>query len=116
MEQILWKNFTAGPRKEQLATHPDKITTFRKGTKWLRPELVGQRVELLDQDNNQVFATAKVLSVKATAFGDIDFLDHERQSSDMTPEDRLQIMRRVYGEYDNSTLTTVVTLGEISVL
>lgn len=91
MEQFLWKNFTAGPRREQIRgiTHFSKITTFRKGTKWLRPELVGQRVQLLDQDNNQVFAEATVLAVKATRFTDIDIADHDRQSSDMTPEARL---------------------------
>lgn len=115
-EIMLWKDFTAAAREAQLATLPDKITTFRKGTKWLRPELVGQRVVLWDEGKELAFATAKVLSVKAVGFGDIDQVDHDRQSGDMTPEARLEIMRKVYGDYDLNTLTTVVTLGEISVL
>jgi hypothetical protein len=114
MEQMLWQPFTAESRKRQIEKDgKERISTYRKGTKWLRPELVGQRVELVDQTDNSVFATAEVISVKAVKFKDLDTIDHWRQSSDMTEEARLGIMQKVYGEYDEDTLTTVVTLGNI---
>jgi len=116
METIYWKPFTAESRKHQLQEGPGLITTFRKGTKWLKPELVGQTVQLVDEKDNSVFATAVVASVKATRFGWIEQIDHNRQSGDMTPEARLDIMRKVYGDYDADTLTTVVTLGSVEVV
>jgi hypothetical protein len=115
MEQILWQPFTAESRKRQIEKDgKERISTYRKGTKWLRPELVGQRVELVDQTDNSVFATAEVISVKASKFKDLDTIDHWRQSGDMTVEARLGIMQKVYGEYDEDTITTVVTLGCIA--
>lgn len=113
MEQILWQPFTAESRQKQIAGPVTFITTFRKGTKWLRPELIGQTVELVDQKDNRTFAAARVTAVKACRFGDIDQIDHDRQSGDMLPSARLEIMKRVYGEYDKDTLTTVVTLGDV---
>jgi len=114
MERMLWKPWTAASRRTQLAATPEKITTFRQGVKWLRPELVGQRVELFDEAAKTVFATAEVISVKAAKFRDLDDIDHDRQSGDMTPENRLKVMQSVYGtDYSTDTLTTVVTLGNI---
>jgi hypothetical protein len=113
MERMSWKDFTAKMRREQIATGGDILTTFRKGDKWLKASLVGQRVELFDEGTETVFATAEVLSVKACRFSDIDATDHMRQSRDMTEVARLDIMRQVYGEYDESTLTTVVTIGNV---
>lgn len=120
MERILWVQHTAEARMAQLRRGAGKITTYRKGTKWLRPELVGQEVELVNcsayhfppcTDACEVFATARVLSVKACQYKDIGEIDHSRQSGDMTPEARLNIMKSVYkGEYDENTLTTVITL------
>jgi hypothetical protein len=128
MERINWKPWAAVSRRKQLAggqdeatavyqTTPDKVTTYRAGTKWLRPELVGQRVEFFDEGAEKVFATAEVVAVKVTRFGDIDAVDHCRQSGDMTVENRLKIMQSVYGaDFNENSLTTVVTLGRIEVL
>lgn len=113
MEQILWQPWTLNQRLKQIARDPEKITTYRKGTKWLRPELVGQRVELAATQGGQVFATATVISVKAARFSDIDEIDHQRQSSDITPEGRLKVMQSVYEGFNEDTITTIVTLGEI---
>lgn len=148
MENILWVQHTAEARKKQLAAGGGLITTFRKGTKWLRPELIGQTVGLVNcnvahqppcTNACELFGTATVVSVKSCKFGDIDFIDHQRQSGDMntgryasgigcdadancqhcgtrskpnviTDQVRLDIMRSVYGEYDINTLTTVITL------
>lgn len=115
MERISWKPWTAVSRQSQLSDTPGLVTTYRAGTKWLRPELIGQRVEFFDEGTERVFATAEVISVKATRFGDIDSIDHVRQSGDMTVENRLKIMQSVYGaDFNENSLTTVVTLGRIS--
>lgn len=113
MEKILWQPWTKVAREKQIAQDPDKITTFRKGTKWLRPELVGQTIELAGTADNVVFATARVISVKAAKFADIDEIDHVRQSSDMTPDNRLKVMQSVYEDFNENSITTVVTLGDI---
>src|SRR5258708_29414863 len=125
MEKILWVQFTAEARQRQLASSPDFITTFRKGPKWLRPDLVGQRVQLVNchkfhyppcDENCEVFAEGTVVNVSYQKFKNISEVDHSRQSSDMTPEHRLEVMKAVYGEYDENTQTTVVTSGEVSVV
>lgn len=109
-----WKPWTAVTRKETVAAKPTLMTTFRAGTKWLDPSLVGARVQLVDESNNQVFAHCTIISVKAVLFKNIDQVDHERQSLDMTPERRLAVMQSVYGpDFGENSLTVVVTLGEI---
>lgn len=126
LESILWVQFTAEARKKQLSSAPRLVTTFRKGTKWLRPDLIGKRVRLVNchaahmgscTNTCEVFAHATVISVKASYFADIDLIDHDRQSSEMTtPAQRLNTMVLVYGEYDVTTVTTVITLGNISLV
>ena len=115
MITMKWKPLTAGPRREQTSQTPKLLTTFRKGTRWLDPELVGQPVSFVDETDGSVFAIGTIVSVKAVKFGDIDPSDHARQTHEMmTPEKRLEIMQRVYGDdYGMETLTTVVTLGNI---
>lgn len=124
MEKILWVAFTAEARKKQLESSPSFITTFRKGAKWLRADLIGKRVELVNcqiahpnpcDERCEVFARATVIAVKSCAFKNIEQVDHQRQSSDMTTSNRLQVMMKVYGQYDEDTLTTVITLGDIEV-
>lgn len=126
MESILWVAFTAEARKKQLSESPNAITTFRKGPKWLRPELIGQRVKLVNckvfhqppcTEDCEVFAEGTVSGISYQRFADISEVDHARQSSDMTPENRLKIMQKVYGQdYDGNTLTTVVTITDLRVL
>lgn len=97
MENILWVQHTADAHKEQLERGAGIITTFRKGTKWLRPELIGQTMGLVNcsvahmppcSDACELFGTATVISVKACKFDEIEALDHQRQSGDMTPGTR----------------------------
>lgn len=113
--RITWQPFTAAPRRDLVQSGPALMTTFRKGDKYLKSDLVGERVEFLDETDNSVFAIGRVVSVKACRFGDIDPSDHARQSSEMTPENRLEVMKRAYKDPDYSmdTLTTVVTIGDI---
>jgi hypothetical protein len=108
VEQLTWKPWTAQGQKPKL------LTAYRKGLRWARPEFVGSRVELLDEDKGGVFATALIISIKVCRFRDIDPLDHARQSSDMTIAQRLDILKMVYGgQYDMDTMTTVITIGDL---
>ena len=111
-----WQPFTAGPRRNLVASRPEFMTTFRKGLKWCDGNLVGQTVEFYDESTESVFATGRIISVKACRFGDIDSTDHARQSSEMTPENRLLVMQKAYKDpnYNMDTLTTVVTIGDIN--
>lgn len=120
MESILWVQHTADARKLQLERGAGTITTYRKGTKWLRPELIGQEVQFVNchkfhqppcGPDCEVFGVGIVLAVKACRFADIDDIDHQRQSSDMGINERLRVMQSVYGEYDGNTITTVITLA-----
>jgi len=120
MERITWAPSTADGRQEQVklaATGPFYITTFRKGTKWLRPELVGQRVELFDESKQTVFATATVTSVKYSTFEELSPEDYFGQTNpDISSEEMLAVMKTVYGEYDSTTGTTVVTLDGVELI
>lgn len=122
MERITWAPSTADSRQAQVieaATDPAYyITTFRKGPKWLRPELVGERIELFDEKTQKVFATGLVLAVKYTPFQEINAEDYFGQPQpNITTDEMLQIMRNVYGgHYENDTLTTVVTLGNLELV
>jgi len=117
IERISFQPFTAEWRRKQVAANGPNwpISTFRKGPKWLRAELVGQRVELFDEGTQSVFATAKVFSVKLCAFEDLDAWDWDRQTSDLVLGDGLEIMRKVYGEYELSTPTCVITLSDVEI-
>jgi hypothetical protein len=119
MVSILWVQHTAYARLEQLGHRPKYITTFRKGEKWLRPELIGTQVKLVNCGKAhsgpcgagcELFGYATISKISYQSFSEITVEDHVRQSSDMTPAERLNIMRSVYGEYDSDTLTTVITL------
>lgn len=120
MERITWAPSTADGRQEQVkeaSKGPYYITTFRKGSKWLRPELIGQRVELFDEGKREVFATAVVLSVKYSAFEDATIEDYYGLSDpDTSSHAMLTVMRDVYGEYDERTGTTVVTLDKVELI
>lgn len=120
MERITWAPSTADGRQEQVklaATGPFYITTFRKGSKWLRPELVGQRVELFDEGKGEVFATAVVLAVKYSKFEDLNIEDYYGQSDpDVSSQAMLTTLRDVYGEYEESTGTTVVMLDKVELV
>lgn len=115
MLEIKWKPWTLDERKKQLANGPNLITTFRSGPKWFKPELVNERVSFVGTDDGVKFAEGTIISVKYVLFRDIDEQDHSRQSSDMTPENRLKVMQSVYDGFTEDTLTTVVTIGDIMI-
>lgn len=113
--KISWQPFTAAPRKKLIQSEPQLMTTFRKGDKYLKSDLIGEKVEFVDETDGSIFATGRIVSVKACRFGDIDPSDHARQSSEMTPDNRLLVMQRAYKDptYGYDTLTTVVTIGDV---
>lgn len=114
--KISWKPFTAEERKKQLEGNVSVVTTFRKGDKWCKAENIGQEVEFVDEADNSIFAVGVIQSAKICAFKDINTLDHSHQSNDMTKEARLGVMQKVYGEYTEDTLTTVVTINKIQIV
>lgn len=121
MERITWAPSTADSRQAQVLEASKGayyITTFRKGTKWLRSELVGQRIELFDEKTQRVFATGEVVVVKYSLFHNIGIEDYFGQPNpEISYHDMLAVMKTVYGgEYDDNTGTTVVTLDHIELV
>jgi hypothetical protein len=84
----------------------------------LRPELVGQRVELFDEKTQAVFATAEVASIKYCLFHTIGEEDYYGQSyPEISVDEMLGVMKSVYDdEYDMNTGTTIVALVHIELV
>lgn len=113
---LRFKRLTAAARRRQIELRPDRaLVTFRAGDKWLRSELIGLRVELLDEEAGLIFATAEVVAVKVCRFRDISGEDWDRQSDEMIAgETGLTVMRYAYGsDFHADTIVTVVTLDRV---
>lgn len=122
MRRITWAPSTADSRQQQVieaAKGPFYITTFRKGTKWLDPELItsAERVELFDEKTQKVFATAMVTAIKFLRFHELSSEDYFGQpDTDISADEMLMVMKRVYGEYDMNTPTTVLMLSHVELV